>query len=187
MIERDKKGKFSKGHGWDFAVIQKMKQTKLSKSIYKERTSVCESCDDVFSFRPNKFHPNRRFCSKKCLHKKGGRSGIPLCKKSKRLMSEKMSGVNNPLYISGCSKSRKDEYKKDYEIRDWRNAVFKRDNYTCQKCFKNKVKLNADHIKTWSEHPKLRFDINNGRTLCVNCHKEVTREWMRKNWKNQYS
>ena len=34
-------------------------------------------------------------------------------------------------------------------------------------------KLNADHIKPFSLFPELRFDLNNGRTLCVECHKKT--------------
>lgn len=59
----------------------------------------------------------------------------------------------------------------------WRIAVFERDGYACILGGKEHGnKLNADHIKPFSTHPELRFAIDNGRTLCVSCHLEVTRK-----------
>lgn len=64
---------------------------------------------------------------------------------------------------------RSDEYK------EWRRAVFKRDKNTCQHCGDKStpgrnIELHADHIKAFATHPELRFDVNNGRVLCVPCH-----------------
>jgi len=53
---------------------------------------------------------------------------------------------------------------------EWREAVFERDDYTCQECGQRGGKLNADHIMKFAEYPELRFDVSNGRTLCVACH-----------------
>jgi len=60
-----------------------------------------------------------------------------------------------------------DDYKK------WRLSVFVRDNYTCQFCNKKSCYIQADHIKPFSLFPELRFDIDNGRTLCLDCHKKT--------------
>ncbi|KKR69696.1 MAG: hypothetical protein UU10_C0007G0002 [Parcubacteria group bacterium GW2011_GWF1_40_6] len=73
--------------------------------------------------------------------------------------------------------------RKSLEYKLWRMAVFERDNYTCVWCgAKNgngkSVVLNADHIKPFAFYPELRFAIDNGRTLCVDCHK-TTNTWGR--------
>jgi 5-methylcytosine-specific restriction endonuclease McrA len=64
------------------------------------------------------------------------------------------------------------------EYKLWREAVFARDNWTCVVCGTRSapgvtVYLNADHIKPFSEFPELRFDVDNGRSLCDACHKET--------------
>lgn len=63
--------------------------------------------------------------------------------------------------------------RKRSEMRPWREAVFKRDNFTCQICGKRGGVLNADHIKPFSLFPELRFVVSNGRTLCEECHRQT--------------
>lgn len=56
------------------------------------------------------------------------------------------------------------------EYKDWRTKVFERDGYKCVQCMAT-GELNADHIKPFAKYAELRFDLENGRTLCVPCHK----------------
>ena len=59
------------------------------------------------------------------------------------------------------------------EYKQWRMEVFLRDRFTCQICGQYGGKLHADHIQPFSKFPELRFDLNNGRTLCFECHKQT--------------
>lgn len=63
--------------------------------------------------------------------------------------------------------------RRSLEYRTWRTKVFERDNYTCVQCGKTNCYLEADHIKSFAYYPELRFDIDNGRTLCLECHKKT--------------
>jgi hypothetical protein len=57
----------------------------------------------------------------------------------------------------------------------WRSAVYMRDKHTCQKCKVRGGKLHPHHIEGFAFHPKLRFDTNNGITLCTTHHWEFHR------------
>ena len=62
------------------------------------------------------------------------------------------------------------------EYKEWRKAVFERDNYTCQHCLQRGCRLNAHHIMPFARYPELRFSVNNGISLCESCHKKVHRK-----------
>ena len=63
--------------------------------------------------------------------------------------------------------------RNNINFRLWREAVFARDNWTCQRCKIRGGCLHPHHIKSFSKFPELRFAINNGITLCRNCHKKT--------------
>lgn len=62
----------------------------------------------------------------------------------------------------------------DPQYKIWRQKVYKRDKFSCQwpNCT-SKKKLNAHHIKTWSNCPALRYVVDNGITLCSIHHKLI--------------
>ncbi len=62
------------------------------------------------------------------------------------------------------------EIRSSYQYKQWRRDVYIRDEYTCQKCGHRFIKIVAHHIKGFADYPDLRFDLDNGRTLCRNCH-----------------
>jgi len=59
------------------------------------------------------------------------------------------------------------------EYKNWRRSVFEGDDYTCQICGMRGGYLHADHIVPFSVDKSKRFDIDNGRTLCVTCHRQT--------------
>jgi len=60
--------------------------------------------------------------------------------------------------------------RRSLEFKLWRESVFKRDNFTCQKCKQNGGILHPHHILNFAQHEDLRFAIDNGITLCESCH-----------------
>lgn len=77
--------------------------------------------------------------------------------------------------------------RKCVEYKLWREDVLKRDGWECQECHEVGGRLNADHKKPFAviiKEEKITrledikpesqlWDVNNGRTLCVDCHKET--------------
>lgn len=61
-------------------------------------------------------------------------------------------------------------FRKSIPYIEWRRAVFSRDGWKCAECGKSGIFLHAHHIKSFSKHPELRLDVDNGITLCPSCH-----------------
>ena len=80
-------------------------------------------------------------------------------------------GENNPRWVGDRRKLKRP--MTSYEGNLWRTAVYERDNYTCQICGEHGGKLNADHIKPYSLYSELKWELDNGRTLCISCHKQT--------------
>lgn len=63
------------------------------------------------------------------------------------------------------------------EYQEWRKQVFARDNYLCRKCNQNSHKLRAHHLYSFISNIELRTNIDNGVTLCDNCHRQFHKEY----------
>jgi len=69
---------------------------------------------------------------------------------------------------------------------EWAKAVKDRDGWKCQKCGRETAPLHAHHAYGKRAHPSVRYDIDNGVTLCPGhhlfwAHKEVLEfsDWFR--------
>ena len=155
-----------------------------------KRTKKCLFCrKNFYSSKIN----NKGFCSKKCYGKStrtGQNKSCPICNKvfwvTKSLLKRKrvcsklcLNKYQSLFFIKEKSPSwkggirKEKDRRKSYDGNMWRKAVFERDDYTCQICKERGGTLNADHIKPWILYPELRYELTNGRTLCVDCHRKT--------------
>ena len=167
------KGQFKKGH------IPQAPFKKGQVSIFKGRHHSLESKKKLSKSALEGFRTGKRkinvfvkghtiWIGKK--HSLETREKMSLSSKGKH--KPWMLGERNHKWKGGITPINK-AIRESLEYEEWRKAVFERDNYTCQNCGQVGGYLEADHIKPFALFLELRFDINNGRTLCRPCHKEL--------------
>lgn len=85
------------------------------------------------------------------------------------------SGPTSPAWKGGASLQ---NLRLTKEYKNWRKAVFERDNYMCLKCGKRGGVLVADHIVPFcfirDNIPELLYYLDNGQTLCDPCHRTTS-------------
>lgn len=148
----------------------------------------CEQCQTEFVV-DLKTQRKKRFCSKSCASRfnalnspvirknfeEGKKSPARALAVSKALTGKPrydLRGENNPQWKDGVNRSATQDIRRGWQYREWRTAVYERDDYTCQRCGIRGSDLHAHHIAPYAEVPELRFEVGNGETLCVPCHKE---------------
>lgn len=146
---------------------------------------ICPICDKEFYLPPCRIKSGIKHCSKKCGYIGRGQSNtgrthfkkgqIPWNKDKKDIHlspdSEFKKGMTpwNKGLGMGTEAQRlrwSDAYK------EWRTKIFERDNWTCQECGM-KGDIQVHHIKSYALYSESRLDIENGITLCVECHKKT--------------
>lgn len=98
----------------------------------------------------------------------------------KRKISKSLSGDKCYNWKGGIS-SESEIIRKGIEFRLWREAVFARDNWTCQKYHIKGRKLHPHHIQNFAQYPELRFAIDNGITFSDRAHYEFHKKYGYKN------
>lgn len=80
---------------------------------------------------------------------------------------QQRSGENHYLWIEDRTKLKKSDTRNDSAYFEWRKNVWLRDNFKCKIANPDcEGKIEAHHILGWSEYVELRYEINNGITLC---------------------
>ena len=81
----------------------------------------------------------------------------------------KLAGEKHPMWKGGITPLNL-AARTTIDYLQWRKKIFERDNFTCQDCGKQGNRLVAHHVKAFSKFPDLRTNLNNGTTLCKECH-----------------
>ena len=103
-----------------------------------------------------------------------------LSKKTRKKISNALSGEKSYLWKGGITPENK-KIRNSIGIRFWRELVFARDNWTCQKTGVKGGVLCSHHILNFAQYPELRFAIDNGITFSKQAHKEFHKIYGRKN------
>lgn len=117
----------------------------------------CVICGKTFYCQPSQVKlRGRKTCSRKC---KGELATIE---------------AKNRILSGQKTKHQTDRYERySKEAKKWRVAVFKRDDYTCKACGIRGGYLEAHHILPFAFFPEKRYEIDNGMTMCRECHNKT--------------
>ena len=106
--------------------------------------------------------------------------GVPLSQERRKRISlanmgrvvKPLTGENHPNWIADRTLLVKSEKKHlDGRYREWMKAVKNRDGWKCRIADHNcNGRLEAHHILRWSDYPELRYEVNNGISLCAFHH-----------------
>lgn len=150
----------------------------------RRQTFTCEVCGASFDRRICEAN-QARYCSKACWSRRNPPSekvcaycgvAFKTMDRKARYCSRHCAGKDRTGSRAGAWKDGKslerDRARLAAQVKSWRITVFIRDNRRCQQCGATEH-IHAHHIKPWAEYPDLRFDVDNGVTLCEVCHGKV--------------
>ena len=138
-------------------------------SVYKN----CVKCGLEYVTKPS--HAARRiFCSRRCA--KLGRISNYFGRKSslETRLKQRLAKLGNggPSHWNWKTGKAAKNLRKSDLYKQWRAAVFTRDCFKCVECGLG-GSLQAHHILSWANFPTLRFDMDNGETLCLFHHSQT--------------
>lgn len=173
------------------------------KSKEKKVLRACEVCGAAFETLPGEIRRGGgKYCSRECFFKansgpanpswNGGdlvhechhchrqftrprtwpRGNLFFCSRECRSAFLREHPEQNSNWKDGATFAAEGE-RKSWRTTTWRKTVYERDNYTCQQCGERGGRLQAHHLYRFAHYPELRFHIDNGLTLCRDCHKQI--------------
>jgi hypothetical protein len=161
--------------------------SKMGKPTWNKKDKISKHCGVcAVTFLVSPWNEARKFCSKPCAYKGrvlkgtfqkghpiigGAHTGHKHTEEAKRKIAKgavKRTGPLNYRWISDRTKIKvSDRIVNDPLRKEWTMSVKNRDSWKCRisngDC---SGRLEAHHILRWKDYPELRYQINNGITLC---------------------
>ncbi len=143
------------------------------KPYFKGITQIektCSFCQKVFF--TDCLQPKKKFCSLSCNSKSRPEMNlVNLEKRDKEKQREAVAsrvGEKHPRWIKDRSQLNDERKDRGGSLsRDWGRTVKNRDKWKCKMSNDNCCgRMEAHHILSWKDFPELRYEINNGITLC---------------------
>jgi hypothetical protein len=134
---------------WDYTNNKNLTPTDISRSCRKKVWWKCKEG-----------HQWQACVSSRSRHK----SKCPTCH------TINTSGKNHYNYNPNLTDEDRINKRFTPEYNNWKENVFKKNNYICQICNNRGGDLNAHHLMGYNKYIELRFNLDNGITLCETCH-----------------
>lgn len=100
------------------------------------------------------------------------------CNEPKKSMSDMRdwNGAKHPRWRPDLTTEEREKRRDISAQAHWREQVYKRDGYTCQKCGDSRGgNFHAHHIEPHYRNRSERWKLSNGITLCSDCHRQYHR------------
>jgi 5-methylcytosine-specific restriction endonuclease McrA len=148
------------------------------RQIYLSKRKRCMNCDKIISPDAKRcWICQNRIVAQKRKGKKLPKKWVDSIRQGKKRYHDKIGRITGLIKL----------IKNTENYREWRKAVFERDDFTCQKCGVRGNRLAPHHLKAISDILKINkiktveeainckelWDVNNGITLCHDCHKKT--------------
>ena len=189
---RNLKGQFVKGTGEGFKKGHKIwlgknhsEDAKRKISIAKSKVKIQKICSCGKQFEVWPARENRaKYCSMEC-HNKAKIGRRPWNKEligyrageKHHWYGRDMSGEKNPSWKGGPDFWKQTDRRWDSGYQAWRMKVGTRDGFKCRIANVNCDDIiEVHHILPWRDFPELRYEVNNGITLCHIHHPRVRME-----------
>lgn len=151
------------------------------------KTKVTVRCDGCGRDRVSPYYAVRHKCYS-CSKKDYFASGDPRIEERNRKIREWWSnpenykpllryGPDNPSYNPDRTDADRQALRQFDGYKAWRRAVFERDDFNCIACGRHGGRLHVHHVFNYADYPTLRTDMNNGVTMCADCHRSFHRAY----------